>query len=104
MKARRLVRELKAARPSRRLGKALGVFALGAALGSICGILFAPASGQVTRKRIGMQFRSAKKQLGKKLGGLKVAATEKMGETRDWLVQRVISSNGKHPTRRRVHA
>ena len=36
----------------------LGAFTLGVTAGSIAAILFAPSSGQVTRKRIGMQFRS----------------------------------------------
>ena len=85
-----------------RLGQNLGMFALGATAGSLGALLFAPSSGKVTRKRIGNQFRQAQRFLTKKAGYLKEAATEKLGETREWLVDHVIPTNGKHPLRHRV--
>ena len=94
-------------------GKWFGLFALGAAAGSVCGILLAPASGSVTHKRIGMKFKSleqqgarqikqAKKMLVQKADDLRDAANEKLSQTREWLVERVGSGNGKHPSHRRL--
>ncbi len=104
---------MKPNRLPREFGKVLGLFALGAAAGSLCGLLLAPASGRVTRKRIGMKFRSlelqgvrqikqAKKLLAQKAEGLRDAANEKLSQTREWLVERVVSGNGKHPAHRRL--
>ena len=80
----------------------IGSFALGAAIGSVSALLFAPASGKVTRRRIGTQVKQAQRFLTKKAGYLKEAATEKLGETREWLVDHVIPSNGKQPLRHRI--
>ena len=95
-------------------GPAVGSFAAGAAAGSVLALLYAPASGKVTRKRIGMKFRSvgqstnrqiklAKKVLLKKAEGLRDAAGKKLGSTRDWLVERVSNGNGKKLRRRLLH-
>ncbi|MBI3332479.1 MAG: YtxH domain-containing protein [Candidatus Omnitrophica bacterium] len=84
------------------LGQTAGSFAAGAAAGSILALLFAPASGRVTRKRIGHQLKQAEKLVAKKASVLREAAMEKLGDTRDWLVERVRNGNGKHPLPRRV--
>ena len=95
------------------LGKAAEAFTLGAAAGSLLAILFAPVSGRVARKRIGLKFRSleqstarqlrqTKKLLAKKADLLREAATEKLGNTKDWLVHRLGPSNGKRPAHQRV--
>ncbi len=95
--------------------RTLGAFAVGATAGSAIALLFAPASGRVTRKKIAWQFRSwgrsttrqiqqTKKLLTRKAAGLKEAAVEKLGEGREWLMERVSnSSNGRHhPVSRRM--
>ena len=93
-------------------GQTVGAFALGATAGSIIALLYAPASGRATRKRIGLKFRTlerstgrqllkAKKLLAKKAENLREAASEKLGNTREWLVERV-GGNGKHSLSRRV--
>ncbi len=101
----------------RKAGLTAGGFALGAAVGSTLALLYAPTSGQVTRKRIGLKFRSweratarqlqqTKKLLAKKAWHLREAASEKFGNTREWLVERMTSNNGKHhpsQNRRVVH-
>lgn len=98
-----------------KFAKTAGAFALGAAAGSIIALLYAPASGAVTRRRIGMKMRSlktvaarkvvlARKTLAKKAGVLREAAAERLGHTREWLVDRVTASgNGKHPAHRAAH-
>ena len=50
-----------------RAGQNLGLFTLGATAGSILALLCAPASGRVTRKRIGMKFRSLERPTGRQL-------------------------------------
>jgi len=85
-----------------RMGQYFGLFSLGAAAGSLLGLLFAPASGRSTRKRIGSQIRQTKKLLLKKADLLREAAVDKFGDTREWLVQRVPNGNGRHGTHRRA--
>ena len=94
-------------------GQMFGTFTLGAVLGSLISLLYAPASGRVIRKRIGMKFRvlgqstakqikQTKKLLAKKASLLREATTEKLGHTRDWLVERVSNGNGRRPHSRRI--
>ena len=93
-------------------GKAVGGFALGAAAGSTVALLFAPASGKITRKHLAMSVKSAqraagqkilraKKLLAKKADYLRGTASEKFEDTRDWLAQRM---NHRQPAPRRVHS
>lgn len=92
------------------LGKTVGAFTLGATAGSVLALLYAPASGRVIRKRIGMKFRAlgssttrqikqTKKLLLKKAGNLREAAAEKLISTRKWIAQNVSNGNPK-PLRR----
>lgn len=88
-----------------RVGLATGTFAIGAAAGSVLALLFAPASGRAIRKRIGHQFKQTQKLLAKKTGVLREAALDKLGETREWLQERVLAhsnGNGKRSLRRRA--
>lgn len=104
---------MKPNRLPRQIGTFFGLFALGAAAGSLCGLLLAPTSGRVTRKRIAMKFKSleqegarqikqTKKLLAKKAEDLRDAANEKLNQTREWLVERVVAGNSKHPSHRRL--
>ncbi len=90
-----------------KLGHVAGAFALGAAAGSAAAIFLAPASGKITRKRLASKFRSmgrsatrglqqSKRLLAKKAVLLKDAAVERLGETREWLMERIPNGNGKH--------
>jgi len=94
--------------------KTAGAFALGATAGSAVAILLAPATGRIIRKRLASKFRSversasrqfqqSKKLLAKKAELLKDAAVERIGGTREWLLDRIPNGNGKnHPMPRRV--
>lgn len=97
------------------LGRTAGAFALGAAAGSILALLYAPASGRATRRRIGLKVRTlkastvrqvkqAKKLLIKKAGSLRDVAAEKLSSTRKWIAQNVPNGNGKHSRRVLTHA
>lgn len=97
-----------------KLGRNAGLFALGAAAGSVLALLFAPASGKATRKRImykvrglgrstARQLNQTKRVLAKKVGSLKHVATEKIGDTREWLLERVATNGRHHAMPRRAH-
>ena len=87
-------------------------FALGASAGSAAALLLAPTSGRNARKKLVTKFRSmgrsaahqlnqGQKLLVKKAEFLKDAAVEQIGDTRDWLLEK-IPSNGRRPTPRRA--
>lgn len=92
---------------NRNLQKTAGAFALGAAAGGAAALLLAPASGKATRKKLASKFRTmgrsaargiqhSKKLLAKKAGYLKEAAVDRIGDTREWIMERVSNGNGKH--------
>ena len=81
-------------------GLAAGAFALGAAIGSSLALLYAPASGKVTRKRISNRFHQAQRQLAKKAGKLRETAVERIGQTKEWMMEHVPNGNGKHAVHR----
>ena len=88
-----------------------GAFALGAAAGSIAALLYAPASGRVTRQRIGMKFRTLQHATGRKLGQaqrllarkaqhLQRAAVRRLQTARDWMTEHVANGHAKPAGRR----
>ena len=81
----------------KQIGQAVGLFALGAAVGSIAALLYAPASGKETRRRIGMKMRALKQ----KTNQLREVATERINGAREWFVDH-LPNNGhaKRPLRR----
>ena len=93
---------IKDQRRSSGVGRTIGVFALGAAAGSVLALLYAPASGKVTRKRIAMKLRTLKQTTVKQISHLRNAATERVSDARHWVMDRFASSNGhKKPLARR---
>ena len=91
--------------------QAAGVFALGATIGSIFALLFAPASGRATRKKIGMRVKSlehetvrkykqTRRLLAQKAEDIREEALAKLGQTKGWLTERMTATNGKRPARR----
>lgn len=82
-------------------GRTLGVFALGATMGSIIALLYAPASGDVTRRRIRTKFQRVQTQLAKQARQLREAAVERVGQTREWVMERLPIANGRHPANHR---
>ena len=97
----------------RRRGGALrtaGVFALGAALGSVIALLYAPASGEVTRRRLVLKARNMRKAVVRRLGQTGRAITTRATVVRDaageWFAehmgQRNGHRNGRTPRRHQI--
>jgi gas vesicle protein len=95
------------------IGRSLGAFALGAAAGSAIALLFAPASGQVTRRRIGLRLRRISREAGRRVGRvqrvltrkaetLREATAEKINGARAWVAGHV--ANGEQQRRPRHRA
>ena len=95
------------------VGRAVGIFALGAATGGIIALLFAPASGCVTRRRIALKVRAMRRQtiqqlsrtkrlLARKAEDLRETTTEKLHDARAWVAHRLVDGNGHREVRRRV--
>ena len=83
-----------AQRPRTGIGRAIAAFTLGASAGSILALLFAPASGKVTRTRVAQKFRQLQRTAGGKLG-------KGIVQARSWVMDHM--PNG-HVTRRPLHA
>ena len=88
-------------------------FATGAAIGSIVALLYAPASGTVTRRRIAMKVRDIQRTTGRKFGQttkllakkaalLQEAAAERFSGAREWVVEQVANGHAKRPLRHRA--
>lgn len=96
--------------------RALGAFVLGAAAGSLTALLYAPASGEMTRRRIRTkvralqttatrEFQRTQARLAKQARQLREAAVERVGQTREWVMERLPIRNGRHPANHRaVHS
>lgn len=79
-------------RSRRRMGETAAVFAVGTALGSLLGVLFAPASGQVTRKRFLKELRSARRIASERIG-------RRLTDAREWLMDHVVNGHNGHRRR-----
>ena len=83
-------------------------FALGATAGSIVALFYAPASGQVTRRRLAMKVRTLKRDAAKRLGqtqrALAVRAEHVREAATEWIAEHVPhgNGNGRHPVRHRA--
>ena len=84
-------------------GLALAAFALGATAGSMLALLFAPASGRVTRKRLAQSVCKFQRVGLRKIGQATHVLAAKVGDAKEaateWISEHV---NGKHVTRHRA--
>ena len=96
---------------NRRRGGALrtaAAFTFGAAAGSIVALLYAPASGRVTRKRIVMRVQNLKRTAARRLGQTQRVLASKAADVREaateWIAEHVPhrNGNGRHPIRHRT--
>lgn len=82
-------------------------FTLGATIGSIVALLCAPASGQVTRRRIALKVRNLRRVAVRRLGQTQRALATRALRVREaateWIADRFPqrNGNGRHAMRRR---
>jgi hypothetical protein len=83
------------------IGRTVGAFAVGATLGSLVALLFAPADGRTTRRQIGLKVR----ELQSNAKQLQRDATRKIRYARAWVMDHMPNGHAKRPLRRKtVHA
>ena len=80
------------------VGRTVGTFALGAAVGSLLALLYAPAAGKTTRKRIQMRLRTIQRSAVE----LREAAGQKLNGARKWFTSHVGARNGRRIRRQPV--
>ena len=95
-------------RDQRRRGGAIrtaATISLAAVGGYVLGILFAPASGTVTRRRLAMKVRSLQRTAGRRLGETKRALATRAGRVREaateWITEHIPHGNGRATVRQR---
>lgn len=77
-------------------------------MGSIIALLYAPASGQVTRRRLAMRAQDLKRKAARRLGRTQrrlVNRAEVVRErAQEWITEHMPHTNGNgHAKRRAVH-
>ena len=83
-------------------------FTLGAVVGGIVALLYAPASGQVTRRRIALKVRSLQRATVRRLGRTQRELASRANQVREaateWIADRFPhrNGNGRHLIRRRT--
>lgn len=86
------------------LGRTVATFTIGATVGSILALLFAPASGRVTRQRLAQGVRKLQRVGLRKLGQTRRLIATRVGYAKDaateWIHTHV--TNGKQPVRHRA--
>ena len=88
-------------------GRTVLAFTLGAAAGSIIALLYAPASGEVTRRRLLLKARETQRKAARKFGEAKKVLACKAEEVResatDWIAEHVPhNGHGRRTSRRRA--
>ena len=83
-------------------GKTLAAFAIGATAGSLLALLFAPASGKVTRKRIAQNMAKLRKESLRRIGKATRVIAVRVGDAKDaageWL-HKSVNGHGKRMAR-----
>ena len=81
-------------------------FTLGATIGSVIALLYAPASGKVTRRRLMLKARNLQRVAARRLGQTTRVLATQAGHVREaatqWIAGHLPGRNGSHPIRRRV--
>ncbi len=80
-------------------------FSLGATVGSMIALLYAPASGKVTRRRLVFKARTLKRAAARRLGQTTRVLASRAEHVREaateWIADHIPHSNGKQTMRRR---
>ena len=88
-------------------GNTVAAFALGATIGSIFALLYAPASGKVTRQRLVLRAREARRHAERKLAHARKMLAHRAVEVREnateWIQTRMQNGHGRTLRRRPAH-
>jgi len=80
-------------------------FGLGAATGSILALLYAPASGKLTRRKLALRAQNLKRTAIRQLGQTQRVLANRAEHVRDaateWITDHMPHGNGGHRVRRR---
>lgn len=90
-------------RRGRAIGGAVACFGLGALVGSIAALLYAPASGDLTRKRIATRMKTVRRRALQ----LRQDANQQFQVARKWVVTHMPTNGNGHArrtARRPAHA
>ena len=88
--------------------RTVAAFAFGATAGSVIALLLAPASGQVTRRRLAMRLRNVQKEAARRLGQTRRALATRAEQVREtateWIEDHLPhrNGNGRHVIRRKI--
>lgn len=86
--------------------QAVGAFVFGAASGSLLALLYAPASGNVTRRRLALRARTLQQSCVRQIGQTQRTLARKAERARvaaaGWITDHMPLGNGRHPIRRRT--
>ena len=81
-------------------------FTIGATVGSVAALLYAPASGKVTRKRLAMKAHALQRATLRRIGQTQRELATKAERVREaahgWITNHVPHGNGRHPIRHRA--
>lgn len=103
-------RVMRQQQPRRRGGafRTFAAFGLGAAAGSIIALLYAPASGKVTRRKLAMRAQALRKNAVRRIGQTQKVLAGKAIEVREaateWLAEHMPNTNGNGHRRVAHHA
>jgi gas vesicle protein len=87
----------------RGIGRTVAAFGIGALLGSVAALLYAPTSGVEARKRLGNQMRLVRRRAVQ----LRQDANLQFKQARKWMLARIPANRNGHErrtTRRPAHA
>ena len=86
--------------------RTVAAFALGATAGSLIALLYAPASGKVTRRRLAMRVRNLQRKAARRIGETQRALATKADRVREaateWIAEHVPHGNGRQIRHRTV--
>ena len=80
--------------------RTLAVFTFGATAGSIIALLYAPASGKVTRRRLAIKAKQLQREAMRRVGQTKRVLATQAEHVREaateWISEHVPHRNGRH--------
>ena len=78
--------------------RTIGAFALGTTLGSVIALLYAPASGKVTRRRLALKARMLQRRVSRRIGETQRVLANRAERVREaaaeWIAKHMPHANG----------